>query len=173
MVIFKQRLWLIWCIFPKLSRPHKYAKKKRLIPIHSFKKYNIACLQDVHTDRSMHSYVKVEWSYNLVLSAKGQTTIKVSNKNTRFCKCNTYRNQYTLFSGTVFCFVSSRIRSDCEVYSQYVKVNDLKPWLWSLWTKIGKSGHKHIKVLYRFCFSFKLYYLTKVWWSPIVFQIFT
>lgn len=27
-------------------------------------------LQDVHIGRNMHSYVKTEWGYNLVLSAK-------------------------------------------------------------------------------------------------------
>ena len=34
------------------------------------RKHNIACLQDVHIDRDMLSYIKSEWGYNLVLSAK-------------------------------------------------------------------------------------------------------
>ena len=34
------------------------------------KKYNIACLQDVHIERNLYSYVKGEWGYNIILSAK-------------------------------------------------------------------------------------------------------
>ena len=34
------------------------------------KKYNIACLQDVHIDNNMFLHIKAEWGYNLVLSAK-------------------------------------------------------------------------------------------------------
>ena len=45
-------------------------KKERLIPIYTFQKYNIACLQDVHIDRHIYSYVKAEWGYNIILSAK-------------------------------------------------------------------------------------------------------
>ena len=37
------------------------------------KKYNIACLQDGHIDRNMYSYVKAEWGYNIILSAKERT----------------------------------------------------------------------------------------------------
>ena len=37
------------------------------------KKYNMACFQDDHIDRKMYSYVKSEWEYNIVLSAKEGT----------------------------------------------------------------------------------------------------
>ena len=49
-------------------------KRRDLFQYIQTRKYNIACLQDVHIDRDMLSYVKSEWDYNLVLSAKEDTT---------------------------------------------------------------------------------------------------
>ena len=48
-------------------------KRRDLFQYIRTRKYNIACLQDVHIDRDMLSYVKSEWGYNLVLSAKEGT----------------------------------------------------------------------------------------------------
>ena len=48
-------------------------KRRDLFQYIRSKKYNIACLQDVHIDRKMYSYVKSEWGYNIVLSAKEGT----------------------------------------------------------------------------------------------------
>ena len=45
-------------------------KRRNLFQYIRSKKYNISCLQDVHIDRNMHSYVKAEWGYNIILSAK-------------------------------------------------------------------------------------------------------
>ena len=45
-------------------------KRRDLFHYIRSKKYNIACLQDVHIDRNMYSYVKSEWGYNIILSAK-------------------------------------------------------------------------------------------------------
>ena len=45
-------------------------KRRDLFQYLRSKKYNIACLKDVHIDNSMFSHVKAEWGYNLVLSAK-------------------------------------------------------------------------------------------------------
>ena len=45
-------------------------KRRDLFQYIRSKKYNIACLQDVHIDNNMFSHVKAEWGYNLVLSAK-------------------------------------------------------------------------------------------------------
>ena len=45
-------------------------KRRDLFQYIRSKKYNIACLQDVHNDNNMFSHVKAEWGYNLVLSAK-------------------------------------------------------------------------------------------------------
>lgn len=45
-------------------------KRRDLFQYISKKKYNIACLQDVHIDNNMYTYVKSEWGYKLVLSAK-------------------------------------------------------------------------------------------------------
>ena len=30
------------------------------------KKYNIACLQDVHIDKNLFTFVKSEWGYNVM-----------------------------------------------------------------------------------------------------------
>ena len=49
-------------------------KRRDLFQYIRTRKYNIACLQDVHIDRDMLSYIKSEWGYNLVLSAKEGTT---------------------------------------------------------------------------------------------------
>ena len=48
-------------------------KRRDLFQYIRSKKYNIACLQDVHIDRNMYSYVKAEWGYNIILSAKEGT----------------------------------------------------------------------------------------------------
>ena len=40
-------------------------KRRDLFQYIRSKKYNIACLQDVHTHRKMYSYVKSEWGYNI------------------------------------------------------------------------------------------------------------
>ena len=45
-------------------------KRRDLFQYIRSKKYKIACLQDVHIDRKLYSYVKSEWGYNIVLSAK-------------------------------------------------------------------------------------------------------
>ena len=45
-------------------------KRRDLFQYIRSKKYNIACLQDVHIDNNMFSHVKAEWGYNLVPSAK-------------------------------------------------------------------------------------------------------
>ena len=45
-------------------------KRRDLFHYLRSKKYNIACLQDVHIDRNMYNYVKSEWGYNIILSAK-------------------------------------------------------------------------------------------------------
>lgn len=62
-------------IFSQNCRGLKNMQKRRdLFQYIRNKKYNIACLQDVHIDRDMLSYVKSEWGYQLVLSAKEGTT---------------------------------------------------------------------------------------------------
>ena len=62
-------------IFSQNCRGLKNMQKRRdLFQYFRTRKYNIACLQDVHTDRDMLSYLKSEWGYNLVLSAKEGTT---------------------------------------------------------------------------------------------------
>ena len=48
-------------------------KRRDLFQYIRKKNYNIACLQDVHVDNKMHSYVKAEWGYNIVLSSKEGT----------------------------------------------------------------------------------------------------
>ena len=48
-------------------------KRRDLFQYIRKKNYNIACLQDVHIDNKMHSYVKAEWGYNIVLSSKEGT----------------------------------------------------------------------------------------------------
>ena len=45
-------------------------KRRDLFHYIRSKKFNIACLQDVHIDRNMYSYIKAEWGYNIILSAK-------------------------------------------------------------------------------------------------------
>ena len=45
-------------------------KRRDLFQYIRSKTYNIACLQDVHIDRKMYSYVKSERGYNILLSAK-------------------------------------------------------------------------------------------------------
>lgn len=62
-------------IFSQNCRGLKNMQKRRdLFQYIRSKKYNIACLQDVHIDRNMYSYVKSEWGYKLVLSAKEGVT---------------------------------------------------------------------------------------------------
>ena len=61
-------------IFSQNCRGLKNMQKRRdLFQYIRNKKYNIACLQDVHIDRDMLSYVKSEWGYQLVLSTKEGT----------------------------------------------------------------------------------------------------
>lgn len=58
-------------IFSQNCRGLKDMQKRRDLFQHiRTKKYNIACLQDVHIDKNMCSYVKAEWGFNLILSAK-------------------------------------------------------------------------------------------------------
>ena len=49
-------------------------KRRDLFQYIRTRKYNIARLQDVHIDRDMLSYVKSEWGFNSVSSAKEGTT---------------------------------------------------------------------------------------------------
>ena len=35
------------------------------------KKYNIACLQDVHIEKNLFPYIKAEWGYKVILSSHG------------------------------------------------------------------------------------------------------
>ena len=61
-------------VFSQNCRGLKNMQKRRdLFHYIRSKKYNIACLQDVHIDRNMYSYVKAEWGYNIILSAKEGT----------------------------------------------------------------------------------------------------
>ena len=39
------------------------------------KKYNIACLQDVHIDKNLFTFIKSEWRYNVILSSKEGTNV--------------------------------------------------------------------------------------------------
>ena len=62
-------------IFSQNCRGLKHMQKRRdLFQYIRTRKYNIACLQDVHIDRDMLSYARSEWGYDLVLSAKEGTT---------------------------------------------------------------------------------------------------
>ena len=62
-------------IFSQNCRGLKNVQKRRdLFQYIRTRRYNIACLQDVHIDRDMLSYVESEWGYRLVLSAKESIT---------------------------------------------------------------------------------------------------
>lgn len=39
------------------------------------KRYNIACLQDVHIDKKLYSHIKAEWGYTVILSSKEGTNV--------------------------------------------------------------------------------------------------
>ena len=63
-------------IFSQNCRGLKDMQKRRDLFQHiHIKKYNIACLQDVHIERNLYSYVKAEWGYNIILRAKQGTNV--------------------------------------------------------------------------------------------------
>ena len=59
------------------------------VSLYTQKKFNKACLQDVHIDRNMYSYVKAKWGYNIILSAKeginASRGVRILINNNFFC----------------------------------------------------------------------------------------
>lgn len=72
-------------IFSQNCRGLKNMQKRRDLFHHiRSKKYNLACLQDVHIDKSLFQYIKAEWGYKIILSSKESRNVNRSNNFNKY-----------------------------------------------------------------------------------------